>query len=76
MRCYGIVETGLFSGSYYNVACSARCRTNMTLISYLTENTMCCDYNERRKQCWKLTHFFGGMYSMPNLAERIITTVV
>jgi len=28
MRCDGIVETGLVSGSYYNVGGSALCRTN------------------------------------------------
>ena len=39
MHCDGVVETGLVSGSYYNVAV-LRDVEPTTLISYLTENTV------------------------------------
>jgi hypothetical protein len=42
MRCVGIVETGLVSGSAYHVGGSARCRTNddIDFVPYREQNVL------------------------------------
>jgi hypothetical protein len=51
MRCGGIVAPVWCQGVITMQEVLRDVEPTMTLISYLTENTMCCDEKERHKQC-------------------------
>jgi len=71
MRCDGIVETGLVSGSCYNVGVSVWCRLFRNL--HLTQRAAIVPNDNGSARYSRFS--FRGQYSMPNVQVGIITAV-